>query len=497
MRRSIRVAVGITSVLGAAWACAACGSSSHPSGISAGSAGSAATAATGTGAAPDNGSGGSDGINTGMNGSSGNGIGTNGGGAPLDACAAHASTAQPIPLDMYIMLDTSSSMLDLTTGTVSKWDAVKTALTSFLNDAASAGLGVGLQYFPLTKPNAPTSCTSDAGCGDSGPCFLKACANAATLTPCDVPSDCRGFTGPCTALGQCSVDTSYVCQGQGLDCGPDAMGKDLGSCEPLTSSICEATDSCDVTQYATPASTIAALPGAAAGLVTSINAHMPAGATPTQAALGGAISQATTWATAHPDHRVVVLLATDGLPTECVPPTATTLQAAVADVAAVAAGGVKATPSISTFVIGVFNAADVANGAPTNLNEIAAQGGTTKAFIVDTTQDVTMQFLTALDTIRGAHLACEFQIPQPMGNQMLDYTQVNVEFTNNGKQGVVYYVANAAACDATSGGWYYDVDPKAGSPTKIIACPTSCTAFQAAMGTSSVDIALGCTTIVK
>jgi Mg-chelatase subunit ChlD len=496
MPRSVRVAVGITSVFVAAWTCAACGSSSHPSSFNDGS---SSTAGTGNGAGngPSNGTGGSDGLITGMNGAAANGAGGNGGGAPLDACAAHVSTAQPIPLDIYMMLDTSASMLDATTATVTKWDAVKTAMTSFLNDSASAGLGVGLQYFPLTKPNAPTSCTSDADCGDSGPCFLKACYNAATITPCDTASDCAGRTGPCMPLGQCTADTSYVCQGQGLDCGPDAMNKPLGMCEPLTSSICESTDSCDSTQYAAPASAIAALPGAAAGLVASINAHTPAGATPTHAALSGAIAQASTWATAHPDHRVVVLLATDGLPTECIPPTATSLAAAVADVAAIAAGGVKATPSISTFVIGVFNADDVLNGAPTNLNEIAAQGGTTEAFIVDTTQDVTMQFLTALDTIRGAHLACEFQIPQPMAGQTLDYAQVNVQLTSAGNTGVVYYVANVGGCDATTGGWYYDVDPKAGTPTKIIACPTSCTAFQAATGTSSVGIALGCTTVVK
>ncbi|HEY3668765.1 MAG TPA: hypothetical protein VGL19_22360, partial [Polyangiaceae bacterium] len=159
MPRSVRVAVGITSVFVAAWTCAACGSSSHPSGITSGAAASSGTGAgagAGAGAAPNNGNGGSDGINTGSNGAASSMAG-NAGGTPLDACAAHVSSAEPIPLDMYIMLDSSSSMLDPTSATTTKWDAVKTALTSFLNDSASAGLGVGLQYFPLTKPNAPTS----------------------------------------------------------------------------------------------------------------------------------------------------------------------------------------------------------------------------------------------------------------------------------------------------------------------------------------------------
>ena len=332
-----------------------------------------------------------------MNGAGTNSTGANGGGAPLNACAAHVSTAQPIPLDMYIMLDTSASMLDTTTGTITKWDAVKTALTSFLNDSASAGLGVGLQYFPLNKPNAPTSCTSDADCGDSGPCFLKICYGyqGASVLPCDTEADCidpntgRDTDGPCLALAQCSGDKDYVCPNPGEACTSNTpMATDLGTCTAVTPSFCEHTASCDTTMYSAPAAAIAALPGAATGLLASINAKMPDGDTPTQAALTGAIAQASTWATAHPDHRVVVLLATDGLPTECIPTTATTLDAAVADVAAVAAGGVKATPSISTFVIGVFNQDDVANGAPTNLNEIAKSGGTNTAFIVDTTQDV-------------------------------------------------------------------------------------------------------------
>ncbi|HEX3854247.1 MAG TPA: VWA domain-containing protein, partial [Polyangiaceae bacterium] len=238
--------------------------------------GAAANAGTGVGAGPNNGSGGSDGINTGTNGSAANG-GANGGGPPLDACAAHVSTAEPIPLDMYIMLDTSASMLDPTSATVTKWDAVKTALTSFLNDTASAGLGVGLQFFPLTKPNAPTSCMSNADCGDSGPCFLKACANATTIVPCDTALDCAGRTGPCIALGQCSKDASYVCPAIGQPCGVDTMNNDLGDCVKLVSSVCEATDSCDAPLYAAPASAIAALPGSAAGLITSIDAHMPAG----------------------------------------------------------------------------------------------------------------------------------------------------------------------------------------------------------------------------
>jgi hypothetical protein len=45
------------------------------------------------------------------------------------------------------------------------------------------------------------------------------------------------------------------------------------------------------------------------------------------------------------------------------------------------------------------------------------------------------------------------------------------------------------------GGWYYDVDPASGgTPTSILACDASCTAFRADL-TIQVDIVLGCQTV--
>jgi uncharacterized protein YegL len=456
----------------AGWNCIACGSSDRPG------------SALGSAGLDINGSGGGLGLNLG-----GNGSGGRSGTELSDACAAKISTAQATPLDMFIMLDTSGSMLGETATQVTKWDAVKLALESFLTDTKSAGLGVGLQYFPIVKPNAPTSCSSDAECGDSAPCFLKFCWNSTNLYPCQADKDCLTATGddagPCTPIAFCANAQDYVCNAPGKQC-----DMDRGTCELLGTSICEHTTSCDVALYKAPAAPIAALPGAAAALMTSIDAQMPAGDTPTGPALTGAIQQASAWATAHPDHRVVTVLATDGVPTECTPN-------AIDAVAALARAGVTATPSISTFVIGVFGPDDIIDNAPTNLDKIAQQGGTTRAFLVDTQKDVTTQFQSALDAIRGARLACQYQIPEPTSGGTLDYGQVNVALTNGDQKSVVYYVKNQAACDPLSGGWYYDVEPSAGTPTKIIACPITCTAFEAAPNGASVGIALGCATIIK
>jgi Mg-chelatase subunit ChlD len=464
----------------AAWTAVACSSSDpHRGGLGGGGADPVATGAAAAG-------------NSGNGLDLGDGDDAGDGSANGPKCAARVSTAQAIPLDMYIMLDTSGSMLDLTATQATKWDAVKLALESFLTDNASAGIGVGLQYFPLQKTNVPTSCANDAQCGDSAPCFLKFCSTFPDLVPCQINSDCVASTGddfgPCLPVGRCSKDQDYYCGAPGEG---DCSG-DHGACELATSSICLNTTSCEVAQYTKPAAAIAALPNAAAGLVTSIDAQMPGGDTPTGPALDGAIQQARAWAIAHPDHRVVTVLATDGLPTQCTPNT-------INAVAALARQGVSRDPSISTFVIGVFGPDDVANGAPGNLDQIAQQGGTNKAFIVDTQRDVTTQFQAALDAIRGARLACQYQVPEPTNGGTLNYEQeVNVTLSNGNQKDFIYYVKNQAGCDASSGGWYYDIEPSSGAPpTKIIACPSTCSAFQAAPNGASVSIELGCKTVVR
>ena len=261
MPRTIGAAVGIGALFLAGWNCMACGSSSdsHPGGV-----------LSAAGASPiGNGSGGEGlGLNLGGN---GHGAGGGSGSELSDACAAKISTAQAIPLDIYIMLDTSGSMLGETATQVTKWDAVKLALESFLTDSQSAGLGVGLQYFPLVKANAPTSCTNNTECGDSGPCFLKFCWNSSNLFPCQADADCLTAdgddAGPCTQLALCSKAQDYVCNAPGKQC-----DMNRGTCTAIETSICEHTTSCEVTQYRAPAVPIAAFFGAVAALMVFIDA---------------------------------------------------------------------------------------------------------------------------------------------------------------------------------------------------------------------------------
>jgi hypothetical protein len=186
---------------------------------------------------------------------------------------------------------------------------------------------------------------------------------------------------------------------------------------------------------------------------------------------------------AHPERQVVAVLATDGVPTLCDP-------VAIADVAAIAAAGRRLTPAVSTFVIGVFGSADAT--APANLNSVARSGGTSSAFIVDTQGDVQQQFREALNKIRASGLSCELAVPKAEAGKTLDYDKVNVSFDNGTGPTDLLNWPDAAGCGA-DGGWYYDVSPADGTPQRLVACPTTCTAFQKT-DRGSVQIKLGCKT---
>lgn len=363
---------------------------------------------------------------------------------------------------------------------------MKTALTGFIGDPKSAGIGVGLQVFPIKHGGAPATCTSSAQCtagGTSlGRCFLKACppVAGAPLLSCDTAADCGGAA--CRELGRCTA---------GIITTGDCLVGDtclIGTCKPITTSTCDRQE-CVLSDYSVASVPIAALPGNASALSGKIGsfADPPGDAlTPTAAALEGGLTYTKQFAVANPGHAVVMVLATDGLPTRCVPLDA-------AGISAIAKASAIGTPGIKTFVIGVFT------DAPTtaNLDAIAQAGGTTKSITITTGANVTAEFQAALDAIRGQALPCEYGVPKPAAGTP-DYDKVNVQFSSGaGTPAVLGYKKSAAACDA-AGGWYHDVDPSGGgTPTKILLCPSSCDGVKKGTGAAKLDILLGCKTVVK
>ena len=348
----------------------------------------------------------------------GNGNASGGSGSSLDpnsACATSSADGQPVPLDLYFMVDTTGSMtcsvpdsgpcdqpMAPMPGVETRWSVLSAALKAFIADPANAGLGMGIRFFPV----------------------------------------------PDTGGGR-----------------PNNGGNNNAVCSAAS--------------YLTPAVEIAQLPGSATQLTNAVTMQSPAGTTPTVPSITAALEHATTWALAHPTHRVAVVYATDGYPAGC---TGNTIDAA----AALAKRGFDSSPSISTYVLGVGpNLA--------NLEKIAAAGSNSKisAFLVDTSKDAASQLSTALASIRGkAALDCTYTVPAPPAGQTLKLTQVNVAYTSS--KGVVTNVTQDppnVACSAGSG-WQYSSDNK-----QINLCGAACEAVKADPG-GKMQVLFGCDTKV-
>lgn len=464
--------------VGAVAACSA--SSGDNSGVTGGTGGSAASGGSG-GANGGNGGTAATG-NTSFGGSGGLLDGGNNGGSggfdpDADTCAGEVTQGERKPLDMYIMMDLSGSMDVEAAAGVTKWSAVRQAMSGFIQDSASEGIGVGIQYFPLLTAGGAWECRTNSDCGTAGPCLIKACQPfLGGLDFCTSNLNC-GLGQQCQPIGRCSGDDSYVCGPVGGSCDT------LGSCD-AADSICNEPDSCLVGDYQAPDVEIAQLPGNATPLVTSLNAQSPRGNTPTGPALQGAIQHAQEWANGNAGHSVITVLVTDGTPTACNPTD-------INQIAALASAALGGSPSVQTFVIGVFENGDTQGQS--NANAIANAGGTGTAFVVDAaSSSLGSQFAQALEDIRGTALSCEYSIPMP-SEGTLDYDKVNVEFKDGSNTVTVPYVGDVGSCDSTLGGWYYDVDPAGGgTPSTIVMCPVTCDQFTAASGAASVDVRLGC-----
>jgi hypothetical protein len=205
MRSSWRIPAVVMPIVLGVWACSP-SVGQDGTGLGSGSAGGDGNA----GGGPSSGYGGA-GDSSGLGGGF-IGFGQSGGGnsqRPDGGCFATGSKAEQIqvpitttvtsqrPVDMFIMYDQSGSMNENTpAGT--KWSAIKAALIGFVNSPASAGIGVGIQYFPSTPP----PCTVASATCLCIP-FVNICAplgggscNAADYATPDVPIELLPTVAP-------------------------------------------------------------------------------------------------------------------------------------------------------------------------------------------------------------------------------------------------------------------------------------------------------------
>jgi hypothetical protein len=448
--------------------------------------------AAGDGAARADGPGGSSGGSSGggaggspgggAGGSSGGGAGGSSGPMLPPGCALQTIQGERLPIDLYMMIDVSASMLQKTADGPTKWEAVRSALSSFFGEPQSVGIGVGLQFFPRIAAGSTKACLADGDCGAYGPCYgIRTCSGLSYVQLCATAADCQDGRA-CVPLGYCFAAKDF-CTAIGSPCASGADTCAGGSVE----GYCLGRDSCTTADYATPAVPVAELPGATAALTAALAAQTPDGYTPTSAALSGALDQARTLAARPSTRKVAVVLATDGLPTTCQPKD-------IGGVAAIARQAFAATPSIPTFVIGVF--APEEQAAAGNLTQIAQAGGTATPRIVNATRNVAASFLAALDDVRATAVACEIKVPRSSTGDPLDFANVNIRFTSgSGRETTIPGAGSAAGCKPGQQGWYYDIDPTQASPTKILFCDDSC-ALLKSDPKGRIDLLIGCKTVL-
>ena len=377
-------------------------------------------------------------------------------------CGNFPVSTQPAQLDVFIALDTSGSMQDLTDAGLTKLEAVRQALEAFLQAPASSGIAVTLYFFPIVNPDVVGLCETDLFCGQPGACKPLFVCFPSTDLFCGDASNCPAGES-CERLGVCQgsifqdcIDGLKPCQ-SGADCRPAGLCDNQVSCEPE-----------DYHPLFAPLT----LPAGAPSILATLASKQGEGGTPTAPALRGGIQAAAARVEDLPEHKAIVLLATDGFPSNCDPAIQLGGDPSAGIPLVVAAADEGRALGIPTFVIGVFAPAEE-DVAEQNLNAIAEAGGSESAYVITTDQPVTAQFVEALNDIRESATACDYVLPRPDG-AILDALRIQVRLLTANGEVLLPRKSSLAECDA-SGGFVFDKDPFGPQPpVRIQLCPASC-----------------------
>jgi hypothetical protein len=213
-------------------------------------------------------------------------------------------------------------------------------------------------------------------------------------------------------------------------------------------------------------------------LIGTFNLNGPYGATPMDAALGGACQYAVdNQAGGEAGKRLVVIFLTDGEPTEC-----------NLDINAIAGHAAAAfnNHDVLTFAVGLQGSNEA------QMNTIAQAGGTNAAYFIGS-NNAQAELIAALKAIQEVAVACSFAMPEsPDPSKAVDPTKVTVIYkTHPADPGMVIpQVANEGSCDPNTGGWYYD---NPADPAAILLCEASCNqANNVNFPEGSIEVEAGC-----
>ncbi len=469
-------------------------------------------------------------------------------------CLGETRQAEAIALDMYVMLDTSGSMLESLPLqgrrliAPSKWEAVLGSLEAFVGAPETADIGIGIQYFPQVQEGVPFECATNAECGEAGgPCSNSFCVQQATRDiqgdgappiqflrlpdtgqqPCFGDADCAGPNQICrSVLGECIYPpgTAQAPNGAFLDLDPDPRVQVsplcgvTADCAGLPGTACDPLGICQAQPFfCSPALGCPAGAGACgafpARCVNQTRCELDFYSTPA-VGIGTGLAHSTQ-IIASLRERIPNGLTPTGpalggaleharlwaeqnparqvvtvLATDGLPTECAPLE--IPDISALARNALGGAQPVRTFVIGVFGQSDLGNDGQANLDALARAGGTESAIIINTAGNVADDFLTALNRIRDTAVSCEFRLDN---GASLDFDQVNLRMTDvGGVESELFNVGDPSACGTEALGWYYVRDPL-GVPLQINVCPETCSQFMQA--DVRTDLQVGCATRIR
>jgi hypothetical protein len=220
------------------------------------------------------------------------------------------------------------------------------------------------------------------------------------------------------------------------------------------------------------------------------------GGTPTLAAFLGTSSYLAPFQVDDPTAKFAVVLVTDGLPQGC-SDEEDDVDTITTEVGNLYDGG----DGVRTYVIGIENPTTPPDELPpyddwdnwgcgtddaepcdppdtlSALNGVAAAGGTTDAFLIDTGDPDATQaaFRAAIDVIRTEAISCELGIPPHPSGGSFDQDKIDVSYTLDDMVTRFDYDPD---CEV-EGAWHYD-DPE--GPSMIVLCAETCDFIQTSPG---------------
>ncbi len=231
---------------------------------------------------------------------------------------------------------------------------------------------------------------------------------------------------------------------------------------PMADAGAGATSSCFVNDYRTFDVAPAVVAANLGSIVNTLETHRPLTDGTLSAAYAGAMLTLEA-GLPDPGKKYAVVLVTGTEPDVC--------SMSASSPASTAGDGLNS--GIETFVISTAapSSACVPNSPPRSidLNEIAAQGGSGKAIVLDPSAPLRAQMVTAIDTVvEMAEPVCSYKVGATLAPESAQ--AIEVDYTDSSGSHVVDQVTKGA-CDPSTGGWYFD-DPK--DPTTIDLCTPSC-----------------------